>query len=38
MVTTMKILNCILTNTDIEYPEVGTKYGFGKPDTMFTQE
>lgn len=26
----MKILNCILTNTDIEYPEVGTKYGFGK--------
>lgn len=30
MVTTMKILNCILTNTDIEYPEVGTKYGFGK--------
>ena len=30
MVATMKILNCILTNTDIEYPEVGTKYGFGK--------
>lgn len=30
MVTTMKILNCILTNTDIEYPEVGTKYGFGE--------
>lgn len=29
MVTTMKILNCVLTNTDIEYPEVGTKYGFG---------
>lgn len=26
----MKILNCVLTNTDIEYPEVGTKYGFGK--------
>lgn len=30
MVAKMKILNCILTNTDIEYPEVGTKYGFGK--------
>ena len=30
MVATVKILNCILTNTDIEYPEVGTKYGFGK--------
>lgn len=30
MVATMKILNCSLTNTDIEYPEVGTKYGFGK--------
>ena len=30
MVATMKILNCILTNTDTEYPEVGTKYGFGK--------
>lgn len=30
MVETMKILNCSLTNTDIEYPEVGTKYGFGK--------
>lgn len=30
MVTKMKILNCILTNTDIEYPEVGTKDGFRK--------
>lgn len=26
----MKIINCSLTNTDIEYPEVGTKNGFGK--------
>lgn len=26
----MKIRNCSLTNTDIEYPEVGTKDGFGK--------
>ena len=26
----MKIKNCSLTNTDIEYPEAGTKNGFGK--------
>jgi hypothetical protein len=32
MVTKMKILNCILTNNDIEYPEVGTKYGFGRTE------
>lgn len=26
----MKIIDCSLTNTDIEYPEAGTKNGFGK--------